>query len=98
MTVKINRSAMKKPVFNQLRGTPAQKIRHRFAVGVTAVTLVVSLALGAILNKFVPEPGKRTRDFILNSDIIKRKHEWRPLASTMYVEKNKDGEGGDGPF
>ncbi|PRD22370.1 UNVERIFIED_CONTAM: hypothetical protein NCL1_49268 [Trichonephila clavipes] len=54
---------MQKLKFNQLRGTYAQKLRHRIALGFTMGTLVVSCSLSYFLTLIKPEPLSWAKNF-----------------------------------
>ncbi|GFS70286.1 uncharacterized protein NPIL_294221 [Nephila pilipes] len=54
---------MQKLKFQQLRGTKAQKLRHRIVLGFTMGTLVVACSLGYFLTLVKPEPIALFKNF-----------------------------------
>ncbi|GFR02756.1 uncharacterized protein TNCT_54231, partial [Trichonephila clavata] len=70
---------MKKLKFNQLRGTYAQKLRHRIALGFTMGTLVVACSLGYLLILIKPEPLSWVKN-LENPMLYLRKRGYVPLT------------------
>ncbi|GFS64150.1 uncharacterized protein TNIN_369491 [Trichonephila inaurata madagascariensis] len=72
---------MQKLKFKQLRGTYAQKLRHRIALGFTMGTLVVSCGLSYLLALIKPEPLSWVKNFE-HPKLYLRKKGYVPLLET----------------
>ena len=55
---------MKKPKFNQLRGTYAHSLRHRICLGIAVGFTVVTAVCSFALYKLVPEPFQKKQEFL----------------------------------
>ncbi|KAF8766968.1 hypothetical protein HNY73_019982 [Argiope bruennichi] len=75
---------VKKIRYGQLRGTVAQKYRHRIALGFTLGTLTVGLICSYLLFKIKPNPNKGIEK-LENPMIFLRKRGYKP-----FLEQQKE--------
>ncbi|GIZ03233.1 hypothetical protein CEXT_499511 [Caerostris extrusa] len=80
---------MQKIKYCQLRNTPAQKLRHRIALGFSLGSLAVSLLVGYLFLKVNPDPGKSLRG-IPNPKVYMRQIGWKPLMEKEISHGEED--------